>query len=355
MSFPIPSFTRGQISRAGVSLIEAEESSERMAAALELINHWRACHAYPVNTFQATLRARLQKVSPNAFVATRLKRVPSIHKKLQNNAGMQLARMQDIGGLRAVVENVNQVRRLQNLYTNGSLSHQLIDTDDYIDKPKSTGYRSLHLIYKYQNHLAPAYDGLCLELQIRTRLQHAWATAVETIGSFLNQALKSNEGPDDWLNYFKVVGNAFALIEKCPVAEEFADWAPELVFQECCEMEALLDVRRKLSAFSLAANAITSSNKLGSYHLIVLDAVERTVTINSFGVKRLDEANAAYAEAEKVALGHPDMQTVLVTSTSVKNLRRAYPNYFLDTKQFLLALTKIEKLRMKSADLFGSD
>jgi putative GTP pyrophosphokinase len=34
----------------------------------------------------------------------------------------------------------------------------------------------------------------------------------------------------------------------------------------------------------------------------------------------------------------------LVTTGSVESLRRAYPNYFLDTKQFLSALSRIEKL-----------
>lgn len=349
MSFTVPNFTRGQISRAGAALIAEGNETDAMEAALALVNHWRACHAYPINTFQATLRWRLRKVCPAALVATRMKRLPSIVKKLQKNKGMQLARMQDIGGLRAVVDSVAQVRKLHEIYTNGSLVHELVDTDDYIQSPKPTGYRSLHLIYKYKNALAPAYDGLCLELQIRTRLQHAWATAVETIGSFLNQALKSNEGPDDWLDYFKVVGSAFALMEKCPVAEQFAGEEPEEIYKRCVELEKQLDVRRKLNAFAVAANAITSSNAGGNFHLIILDAVERTVTISSFGKRRLDEANAAYAEAEKVAFEHPDMQTVLVTTGSIDSLRKAYPNYFLDTKQFLAALSRIQKLAARDS------
>lgn len=344
MSYTVPNFTRKQISRAGTTLIAENADSQALAEALALINHWRACHAYPINTFQATLRWRLRKVCSTALVATRMKRLPSIIKKLQKNDGMQLARMQDIGGLRAIVDSVAQVNRLHEIYTNGSLAHELVGTDDYIQNPKSSGYRSLHLIYKYENDLAPAYKGLCLELQIRTRLQHAWATAVETIGSFLNQALKSSEGPDDWLDYFKVVGSAFALMEKCPVADQFTGQEPKAIFQRCVELETQLDVRRKLNAFAVAANAITSSSVGGNFHLIVLDAVERTVTISSFGKKRLDEANAAYASAEKIAIEHRDMQTVLVTTGSVDSLRKAYPNYFLDTKQFLTALSRIQRL-----------
>jgi putative GTP pyrophosphokinase len=342
--FPIPQFTRGGVSRAGSTLISNAATDQQVADALALINHWRACHSYPVNTFQATLRSRLKKVCNSALVAQRMKRVPSIAKKLRKNPGMQLARMQDIGGLRAVVDSVAQVRKLHALYTDGSLTHELVDTDDYIATPKDSGYRSLHLIYKYSNPTTTAYNGLCIELQIRTRLQHAWATAVETIGSFLNQALKSSEGPEEWLRFFRVVGAAFAVIEKSPVAKDFEDIPAGLLFRLCIELEKQLDVHRKLDAFAVAANAITSSKARGSYHLIVLDAVERTVSISSFGIKRLDEASLAYAEAERVALEHEDMQTVLVATDSVESLRRAYPNYFLDTRQFLSALNRIEKL-----------
>lgn len=343
MSFTVPDFTRGQVNRAGAALISKETQGEAMTEALAVINHWRACHAYPINTFQATLRWRLRKVCTDPLVATRLKRLPSISKKLEKNHGMQLARMQDVGGLRAVVDSVAQVRKLQAIYCDGSLAHELVGIDDYIEKPKDSGYRSLHLIYKYKNPAAGAYNGLSLELQFRTRLQHAWATAVETIGSFLNQALKSSEGPAEWLDYFKVVSSAFALMEKCPVGEAHKNFPAAEIYRLCSELGAKLDVKRKLNAFAVAANAITSSGAGGNYHLIVLDAVERTVSVSSFGKLRLEEANTAYAEAEIRAAEHPDMQTVLVATSSIEALRRAFPNYFLDTKQFLSALARIDR------------
>lgn len=344
MSFTVPKFTRGQINRAGAVLIDTGATPEAMAVALATINHWRACHAYPINTFQATLRGRVKRVSGSALVATRLKRLPSISKKLEINRGMQLSRMQDVGGLRAVVETVAHVRKLHEAYSDGSLAHELVSTDDYIVSPKESGYRSLHLIYKYKNPGAALYDGLSLEIQLRTKLQHAWATAVETIGSFLNQALKSSEGPDEWLYYFKVVSSAFALIEKCPVAEKHTNLTPQEIFRLAIDIGERLDVKRKLNAFAVAANAISSSNFGGNYHLIILDAIERTVSVSSYGKKRLVEANEAYAAAEQMASENPDVQTVLVATSSVEALRRAFPNYFLDTKQFLLALTKMEKL-----------
>jgi hypothetical protein len=69
------------------------------------------------------------------------------------------------------------------------------------------------------------------------------------------------------------------------------------------------------------------------------------VEIKSFGQRRLDQASEEYAAAERLALESPDTkQAVLVTTSSVEALRRAYPNYFLDTRQFLGALGRIQRL-----------
>jgi putative GTP pyrophosphokinase len=183
-----PKYSKKHVSRAGSVLVEGGASSDERSHAFGVLNHWRTCHAYPINTFQATLRSRLLKVCRSALVAQRLKRTPSIIKKLQLNPGMQLARMQDIGGLRAVVETVQQIRELESLFKKSRSSHELVREDDYISTPKDSGYRSLHLVCRYKSTSSPEYNGLCIELQIRTKLQHAWATAVETIGTFLDQA-----------------------------------------------------------------------------------------------------------------------------------------------------------------------
>ena len=51
--------------------------------------------------------------------------------------------------------------------------------DDYITTPKDSGYRGVHLIYRYYSDKNETFNGLKIEVQIRTALQHAWATAVD--------------------------------------------------------------------------------------------------------------------------------------------------------------------------------
>jgi len=54
---------------------------------------------------------------------------------------------------------------------------------------------------------------MCIEIQIRTLLQHAWATAVETVGTFINMPLKSSLGDEGWLRFFALMGSAMAIAE----------------------------------------------------------------------------------------------------------------------------------------------
>lgn len=335
--------SRRKITIAGSTLINSAATSQAKLDALALINIWRACHAYPLNTFNVTLRKRVKKITSKSLVAQRLKRVPSIEKKLLLNHKMKLARMQDIGGLRAVVENISQVRKLEAMYKTTRSKHVLSDIDDYINNPKDSGYRSLHLIYKYNNPKAEAYKGFNLEIQIRTKLQHAWATAVETIGSFLNQALKSSEGSDEWLTYFKYVSAAFAIDENSPILNELSALSKDEIFKTCLFLENKLGVKEKLQAFSIAAKAINTNQVKGTYHLIILDTELQNVQVYSYPKKELEEASKAYAKAEKSALENSSRQVVLVATDSAESLKRAYPNYFLDTRAFVRHLNRILK------------
>ena len=310
---------------------------------MDVLTHWRACHGYPVNTFQATLRKRLTHLDRNALVAQRLKRSASIVAKLKRFDGMKLARMQDIGGLRAVVENLAIVRTLQDAYEDDSrLVHELLCVDDYIGCPKPDGYRSVHLVFRYKNESESAYDGLRLELQLRTRLQHAWATAVETMGTFLGQALKLQQGEPEWLKFFEMASNAFAFLEKAPLIPGHHLMDKETTFWALADSEEQLNVLQKLRGFALAANAITTTGRKSSgYHLVVLDSLKKKVFVRPYAFQELDRAMEDYANAEKRAIQGEKIEAVLVSAGPIDSLKRAYPNYFLDTHEFIRRVQRI--------------
>ncbi|MCK9374866.1 MAG: RelA/SpoT domain-containing protein [Syntrophobacterales bacterium] len=350
MPWPTLKFTKNQVNKSGNILLRGTEDYKQVLWAIDVLDNWRSCHGYPINTFQSTLRQKLKAIDQKAIVAQRLKRVFSIYEKLKRFKSMQLARMQDIGGIRAVVSTLDNVRALETNYRNTRFNHELVAERDYITNPKSSGYRSVHLVYRYKNPIEPQYDGLFIELQIRSRLQHAWATAVETMGTFLDHALKSSEGPKMWLNFFSLTGSAFAHIEKTPPVPSYEDLTKEETFEAVIERAHSLEVRPKLVAYSVAAERVYADKKSGSYHLVILNPKEKTVNIRSYSQSNLDEASKEYSQAEQRIADGEGIQAVLVSAGSIKNLRRAYPNYFLDTREFIRGLGRIEKLLKKSAN-----
>jgi putative GTP pyrophosphokinase len=336
MAFAHLEYTKGQINRAGEILANDDLSNlDQFSWANAVLANWRACHLYPINTFQALLRLKLKALDPKALVAQRLKRAPSILLKLRRFEGMQLARMQDVGGLRAVVSSMPRLRKLETAYRDATFKHKLVSSKDYILDPKADGYRSVHLIYRYSNRRAPEYEGLALELQLRTRLQHAWATAVETMGTFLGQALKSGQGERPWREFFEIASAAIAIVERCPPVPGFAGLSSEQVIRKLAASERRLNVLQRLNGFAIAADRITKERGQGAYHLVVLDSVERTVSIRPFPQARLDEANREYADIEAQAKAGAPIEAVLVSAGPIDALRKAYPNYFLDTQVFV--------------------
>jgi putative GTP pyrophosphokinase len=343
MAFPIPKHSRSQINRVGEILVRGASSNSELNSSIDVLSHWRACHGYPVNTFQSTLRKRLSQIDKTALVAQRLKRSASIVAKLKRFEGMMLARMQDIGGLRSVVSNMQSVRKLQATYEDvGRLEHRLISVDDYIVEPKTDGYRSVHLVFNYQNENAAAYNGLRLELQLRTALQHAWATAVETMGTFLGQELKLREGEAHWLRFFELTSSAFAHIERSPLVPGHHLMDKATTFWAVADLESQLNVLQKLRGFALAANAITTTGKKSSgYHLVILDSIKKRVQIRPYSFSELERAMEDYATAERSAIQGDKIEAVLVSAGPIESLRRAYPNYFLDTHQFIRRVQRI--------------
>ena len=132
-----------------------------------------------------------------------------------------------------------------------------------------------------------------------TRLQHAWATAVETMGTFLGQALKSGQGEGQWRTFFSTASTALAVIEKTAPVRGFEQHSPEEVFAEVARAEKALHVLEKLQGFAVAADRITTERGQGADHLIVLDSRERTVSIKPYPVAKLEQASFDYAAVKR--------------------------------------------------------
>lgn len=339
-----PNIPRRAIDRAGDTLISDISSAAELDTARNILNQWRACHSYPLNTFNSYLRSKVRngKFGKDAVVAQRLKRASTIINKLREGKDhdIRLLNMQDIAGVRAILLSIKDVRKLEQDYRlSKRLSHILhLRSKDYIQEPKpKDGYRSVHLVYKYQNKQHPEWNGLSVELQIRTKLQHSWATAVETMHAFLGKAIKTRQGQKSdqkWTDFFRLISSAFAYMERAPLVPIHKDMRPEDIQKAIRKYEAELKALEKLRAFPLAIRMITEKASGSTYHLIILDArdpLRKTVTVRSYGRDDVEKANADYVETEKKFLGQREVEPVLVSST---NFKEAYSSFFANTKDF---------------------
>lgn len=260
MAWIEPEYSKKTVSRAGDKLLAEGTSEEEYLTALNIINNWRSSHAFPLTTVQTFLRSKASKIDRNALIAQRLKRVPSILGKLKRFDKMRLHRMQDIGGCRAVVSDSQKVYKLRDNFVNSRTRNELLKQNDYIKFPKESGYRGIHLIYKYCGTKKHIYSGHIIEVQIRTRIQHAWATSVEIIGIFLKESLKSSQGPKEWLRFFELVGILFSCLENC-IPENFSDNQIQSIREEATFLAIKLGVIEKLQAFSVSTKHIGTQNK----------------------------------------------------------------------------------------------
>lgn len=350
MAWTKPEYPHSQVDAAGDILISPDpapvdfslEYGEKFDKALAIINNWRSSHGCPLQSIKMTLLGRAKRTDPHALIAQRIKRIRAIAIKLRRNPHMKLSKMHDIGGCRAVMRNVAYVEKLVDYYEKSTAKNKLrggefIRKYDYIQNPKNDGYRGVHLVYKYRTEskaLRP-FNGLRIEIQLRSRLQHFWATAVETVDAFTGQALKSNFGEESWKSFFSLVGSAFARLEKRPIVPGTpAD--PE-------------DLKRQLKVHSdqidllegLRAATENIEKKAGHFFLLELNSKERKIRTIRFQAGELEKAQNQYLALEKANKDRPEVQTVLVSVDSVEHLRRAYPNYFLDISEFVNVLKKV--------------
>ena len=326
---------------AGGTLIDPTASPSDSATALEIVNNWRSSHSFPLNTFQVTLRKKSREADArNPLIAQRIKRRSSIEAKLRRYSGMELSRMQDIGGCRSVVGSVAAVDALVGLYESSRIRAELVRRYDYLrvnPGPKSSGYRGEHLVYRYASSHKPEYEGLQIEIQIRTQLQHAWATAVETVGTFVGQALKSSQGEEKWLRFFALMGSELAFEEGTPPVPGTYGSRGE-VRDEVRSLEAELGVISRLQQYRTALKTVreNAAHFAGSqFFLLELDAGNSTLTITGYPRSALDQAVADYERAEQQVAGRAERDAVLVSVESIGTLQRAFPNYFADTTRFL--------------------
>jgi putative GTP pyrophosphokinase len=201
--------SKSQVNRSGEVLrlarLDPNSASDKdKLDAFEVVETFRRGFSYPLTKVNNGLRSFVQSVSGEVLVAQRLKRMPQIIHKLERLPGTQLARMEDIGGCRAVLQTQDQVNRVAEKIMRQW--NMVRPPRDYVSVSKPSGYRAIHLIIERDDHR--------LEVQLRTKGQQTWANVVEKVAAVYRLPLKDEKGPDEVMNWLRLAAENIAYSER---------------------------------------------------------------------------------------------------------------------------------------------
>jgi putative GTP pyrophosphokinase len=320
-----PGGSKSRVNRAGDNVRAGKPTPEDLL----VIEEWRAAHRAVLNTFQAILRERARNAG--VMVAQRHKRKRTIFDKLNRLPGMSLSRMDDVAGCRLIFKKPKDLHTFRQRFHGARFKHKRRHADDpnrynYIHTPKPTGYRGIHDIYEYDvnSEVGKALTGLYVEIQYRTLVQHAWATAVEVIGFITESQPKFQQGDKRYEYAMALASEILARAHEnqrgpYPQLEDRDIVAKFLV----AEREiGLLDMLRGLNAADRAVSAKKNA--------ILIFEGGRALQIKTY--RDATEALRALFELEKE---NPDHDIVLVRADTSDEVRLAFKNYFSDARDFI--------------------
>lgn len=318
-----PGGSKSRVNRAGDNVRRGTPTPED----LQVIEEWRAAHRAVLNTFQAILRFRTRHTG--ITVAQRHKRKRTIFDKLDRLSGMQLSRMDDIAGCRLIFRNIKQLQSFRAEFHKARFNHKRrndLDKYDYIKCPKRTGYRGIHDVYEYnvKSEVGKRLAGLYLEIQYRTLVQHAWATAVEVIGFITESQPKFQKGDD---RYERAMALASEILAR--TFEDAKGPFPELEDREVVAQFLALDndlgLLKTLRGLNAADKAVTEQR-----NAILIFSGSRELEVRTY--RDAPDALRALFELEKQ---FPDRDVVLVRADTSDEVRLAFKNYFSDARDFI--------------------
>jgi len=348
MAFPEPPSPKSRVRAAGKAIAEGRADP----ADFYEVEQWRAAHGYVINTFNVWFRRKISANQVTVEFAQRLKRGNTVIDKLKRKKpdGTPLIRdittMQDFAGCRLIFENIDDLNKFRNYVLSndvlGNVNHKLRHDDkdkyNYIEHPKPTGYRGVHdvLIHNPRPHRrgddsSLPWHGLMVEVQYRTRPQHAWATALEISDVLDRERTKFGFGEDVRGRFFAIASEMIARKHEgiTRAFTEFGDSQLEDIFWE---LEEQLSIVQRLDAL----RQFGDFEKLGKHN--VLNIVTTEDGGYSLNVEVFKNAQLAIERANQLENATESINTVYVTGDP-KQLRSAYRNYFNDPTDFVSLLT----------------
>lgn len=182
-------WSKSRISRLGKALIS---TSPPPAEPLEELHELLIVYDAALDVAVARIREHV-----NVQPTSRLKNTGTILEKLRRSGGGSLGNIQDLAGIRIVLdcdltEQIRFARRVEKIFSDEARLPKIVDRRF----EESRGYRAVHVIV--------TIEGRPVEVQIRTTLQHQWANLFEKFADIVGRGIRYGEPPDEWTLLFDV-------------------------------------------------------------------------------------------------------------------------------------------------------
>lgn len=320
-----PGGSKSRVNLAGENIRARTATLEDM----KVIEEWRAAHRGVLNTFQAILRTRTK--GTNISVAQRHKRRNTIFNKLDRLPRMQLARMDDVAGCRLIFKNINDLNKFRSNFHKANFNHKMRNDPnkyDYISTPRSTGYRGIHDVYEYnvKSEAGKYLEGLYIEIQYRTLVQHAWATAVEVVGFITESQPKFQQG-DKRYEYEMALASEILARAHEGLKGPFQEKSDREILDEFLAIDKELSLLKTLRGLNQARSEVSDKKNT------ILIFSEKGLEIRSFR-----DATDALRTLFFLEENMPHNDIVLVRADSSEEVRLAFRNYFSDAREFIRLL-----------------
>jgi ppGpp synthetase/RelA/SpoT-type nucleotidyltranferase len=322
--------SKSRIDKAGNILSSPiEELTEEYLLLEDVLDKYRECHLQPLTAATSKIQHILNERNESYYIAQRLKRKPQILRKLKR-LSVRLTQLQDIGGLRIIVNQNDDVDRISKIVEDAIASDDrflfLKNTDYRPSGRDDSGYRALHKIIKY--------GPLQLELQVRSRAQHYWSESVERTSVFYGKRIKEGEGSNVVRLYFKNLSQLFSRVEngqKRPpdaiaILEKLRDKAEEVIRNE--GHSHLMDGYVNEDVIRAMLDKEKSNPRAFNNWILVFDWSSASFVTWDIASSDTDEASAQYSRYEREFPEGQKYEVVLIGSSDIATVQKTHSHYF---------------------------
>jgi len=313
--------SKNKLKKCASNIRESYRNNEKVQTSdLELINEYRRQHKEIISSVFYDLCNMSKKVHNNSVVVFRLKRIDTIVRKL-TRLETGLDRLQDIAGCRIIVDSVAQINSLVESLENHSLI-QVIRKTNYIENPRKSGYKSYHLVVKKKgfNHE--------VEIQIRTRNHHYWATFVEIVDHTFDIKIKEGDEHVQILRIHKLLSKS----ENEPLTK---NEVIELVYLER-ELEMLKEILQVFrNNYLIACQNWIQGGSSKDLEYILLEVIDNKPHFEFY--KNFEEAESVYFKKVKEDFDS-NVVIININKPDITKLFLAYSNYVLVSHPFIIRM-----------------